>query len=98
MAPHKFVPPPDLNSKPASLDAVSLSMDEIVLSEDSFLKCVKLPSGTVRCTRKEPTPEEIATVKQEAHARRSDAWLTMGSSQTGDEIAPTSPLTPQEIK
>ncbi len=101
MPPKPYTPPTfpvSFSKPPATVDVVADTMDSIILSEDSHSKCERFASGTVRVTRKESTPEEIATEKQAAHARRSDAWLNMGSSQTGDETAPTSPLTPQEGK
>lgn len=79
MAPHKFRPLPDLNTKDER-NEIEVSIDAIVLSQDQHHITSKLHSGTIRHDKREATPEELTEEKRIKSERRRLSNLAVGSA------------------
>ena len=79
-------------------DTFQATVDAIVLTGDAFSVVSKLQSGTLRTDRRQVSPYETALMNRDKYRRETNRYSAMGSSQTGEETCPTSPLTPQEGK
>ena len=79
-------------------EAFAATVDAVVLTGDAYSVVSKLQSGTLRTDRREVSPYETALMNRDKYRREQNRYDIMGSSQTGDEAGPTSPLTKQEGK
>jgi len=72
------------------------TVDSIVLSGDAHSVLTRLQSGTLRTDRREVTPFETALMNRNRYRREQNHYDAIGSSQSGNEVGPTSPFTKQE--
>jgi hypothetical protein len=69
------------------------TVDAIILAGNDYSVLTRLQSGTIRQDRRQVSPAELEQMERDKLRRQNNYYESIGSSQSGSEIGPTSPST-----